>query len=167
VARQAEEYVKFVVLGELHICSARLNMSWCVIAMMLALAWDDRCSSTKLKLRPCPASSQSTTFIFSWTSYFSSLSWNCIRLQPISQQVASKSRNMLPPVKIPIPSGTNAFYLTALSLSSLPSTASVSWTDGSAIFGADFVWAKRDMFSVTEFSDRPSLPLPHFHQRYR
>jgi hypothetical protein len=30
-------------------------------------------------------------------------------------------------------------YLTALSLSSLPSTASVSWTDGSAIFGADFV----------------------------
>jgi hypothetical protein len=61
-----------------------------VIAMMLALAWDDRCSSTKLKLRPCPASSQSTTFIFSWTSYFSSLSWNCIRLQPISQQSCLK-----------------------------------------------------------------------------
>jgi hypothetical protein len=46
---------------------------------------------------------------------------------------------MLPPITIPIPSGTHTFCLTALSLSSLPSTASVSWTDGSATFGADFV----------------------------
>ena len=46
---------------------------------------------------------------------------------------------MLPPITIPIPSGTHTFYLTALSLSSLPSSASVSWTDGSATFGADFV----------------------------
>jgi hypothetical protein len=40
--------------------------------------------------------------------------------------------------KSPVPSGTNAIYLTALSLSDQPSTVSVSWTDGSATYGADF-----------------------------
>jgi len=45
---------------------------------------------------------------------------------------------MLPPIKIPVPSGTNAIYLTALSLFDQPSTVSVSWTDGSATYGADF-----------------------------
>ncbi|PMD19488.1 hypothetical protein NA56DRAFT_647198 [Hyaloscypha hepaticicola] len=52
---------------------------------------------------------------------------------------SNKSLNMLPPIKIPVPSGTNAIYLTALSLYDKPSTVSVSWTDGSATFGADFV----------------------------
>ncbi|KAE9367483.1 hypothetical protein N431DRAFT_428847 [Stipitochalara longipes BDJ] len=46
---------------------------------------------------------------------------------------------MLPPITIPVPEGTNAIYLTALSLSNQTSTTSVSWTDGSATFGADFV----------------------------
>jgi hypothetical protein len=46
---------------------------------------------------------------------------------------------MLPPITIPVPSGTNAIYLTALSLFDKTSTVSVSWTDGDATFGADFV----------------------------
>jgi hypothetical protein len=46
---------------------------------------------------------------------------------------------MLPPITIPVPSGTNAMYLTALSLFDKTSSVSVSWTDGSATFGADFV----------------------------
>jgi hypothetical protein len=51
---------------------------------------------------------------------------------------SNKSLKMLPPMEIPVPSGTNAIYLTALSLSDQPSTVSVSWTDGSATYGADF-----------------------------
>jgi hypothetical protein len=46
---------------------------------------------------------------------------------------------MLPPLNIPVPSGTNAIYLTALSLFNQTSTVSVSWTDGSATSSADFV----------------------------
>jgi hypothetical protein len=46
---------------------------------------------------------------------------------------------MLPPITIPVPSGTSAIYLTALSLFDKTSSVSVSWTDGGASFGADFV----------------------------
>jgi len=46
---------------------------------------------------------------------------------------------MLPPLTIQVPSGTNAIYLTALSLFNKTSSVSISWTDGSATFGADFV----------------------------
>jgi len=46
---------------------------------------------------------------------------------------------MLPPITFPVPPSTNAIYLTALSLFDQPSTVSVSWTDGSATFGTDFV----------------------------
>ncbi|PMD40403.1 hypothetical protein L207DRAFT_582609 [Hyaloscypha variabilis F] len=46
---------------------------------------------------------------------------------------------MLPPVTIPVPPRTEAILLTALSLSNQTSTVSVSWTDGNATFGADFV----------------------------
>lgn len=46
---------------------------------------------------------------------------------------------MLPPITIPVPSGTKAMYLTALSLFDKTSSVSISWTVGSATFGADFV----------------------------
>lgn len=45
---------------------------------------------------------------------------------------------MIQPATIPVPKGTTAIYLTAISLFDKKSTASVAWTDGSATFGADF-----------------------------
>jgi hypothetical protein len=46
---------------------------------------------------------------------------------------------MLPPITIPVPAGTTAIYITALSLFDKTSSVSVSWTEGGAVFGADFV----------------------------
>jgi hypothetical protein len=49
---------------------------------------------------------------------------------------------MLPPIKVPVPSGTAAIYLTAISLWKETSTVTVSWggvPEGSATFGATFV----------------------------
>ncbi|KAF8849784.1 hypothetical protein BDZ45DRAFT_680266 [Acephala macrosclerotiorum] len=46
---------------------------------------------------------------------------------------------MLPPVKLEVPARTKAIYMTALSLFNDHSEVSVSWTMGTATFGADFV----------------------------
>lgn len=46
---------------------------------------------------------------------------------------------MLPPIKLDVPAGTKAIYMTALSLFNDTSVASVSWTMDTATFGADFV----------------------------
>ncbi|PBP17179.1 hypothetical protein BUE80_DR012124 [Diplocarpon rosae] len=46
---------------------------------------------------------------------------------------------MPPSIKIPVPEGTSSMYLTALSLYDKRSQIAVSWTDGSASFGATFI----------------------------
>ena len=45
---------------------------------------------------------------------------------------------MLPPIKITIPKGVKAIYITTHSLYQKLSKASLDWTDGSASFGATF-----------------------------
>jgi hypothetical protein len=59
-----------------------------------------------------------------------------------SSQNPKPISTMLPPIKIPVPSGTKAIYLTAISLWKETSTVTVSWggvPEGSATFGATFV----------------------------
>jgi len=46
---------------------------------------------------------------------------------------------MLPPTLVPVPAGTKSFYITAISLYPTTSTISISWTSGSATFGATFI----------------------------
>ena len=74
------------------------------------------------------------------STYHISLSWTLLVLRYTLPQLESQQKpfDMLAPINFPVPEGTNAIYLTALSLSRQTSTASVSWTDDSATFGADF-----------------------------
>lgn len=77
-------------------------------------------------------------FFFSFPPFQSSILVNPINQEDSKSSFTSNSA-MLPPITIPVPAGTNAIYLTALSLFDKTSSVSVSWTDGDATFGADFV----------------------------
>lgn len=46
---------------------------------------------------------------------------------------------MIAPTTIPVPEGTTAIYITAISLCTTPSEVSVGWADSSAQFGTTFV----------------------------
>jgi hypothetical protein len=74
---------------------------------------------------------------------------------------------MLPPLTIQVPSGTNAIYLTALSLFNKTSSVSISWTDGSATFGADFVGPSPTYVLGDKVFDLPIWLSTLFRQRYR
>lgn len=67
------------------------------------------------------------------------------------------------PATIPVPKGTTAMYITAISLFDKESTASIAWSDGaSAMFGVDFV-GPSSSYVLSESSGLPIYsvtPIP-------